>query len=504
MSKSSITPNFISGCLTDPFLSYVLTGVKQNITDDPSCTAQTDGETITFGSVWFEKIKADPKSFMFEEDKKIGATESERFCAMVQTVTAHELMHVMLNHPYRGGTLLKGIKSLRDKKLMHSLINCVYDAIINENLRNNKYLMPNMFVFLTSLLSEEDIDRHPQNWTEEELLLYILKFNSQKQKENCQQQGANDSNNSDVVYLPSGGILQKENEVVIYVSEDGSVQIEINNDVIISNPEFSEAQLEKIKDLIEGASNRVNTYYPSYANKSSSLCKQFIIANANRYKTEPINWAELLLREINSNFKNSYKLNPNRLKDENFYGYVTGMTPLSRCAIESPLELQVKPNLLVIILDLSGSIFCDEALLGKFMDQINHISEHVEDVLLITFDVGIINCFEFAISQIKEGLGNVLIQDNKKYLAGGGGTDICPVFDDLNQGLLQYEDLLTVDVSRTGTVVVFTDLEFYKDVSNSLEPEAPVIWVSTKQDYSNSSKRSSLPSFGTFVTIEES
>jgi len=129
----------------------------------------------------------------------------------------------------------------------------------------------------------------------------------------------------------------------------------------------------------------------------------------------------------------------------------------------------------VIVLDVSGSIFCLPSLVNTFFTEVNNIILATLPLVVsvVTTDVDVV-----AHTTLYQGEA----LDQSLLSKGGGGTDFRKVFSYLKK-----------NCSNARAIVFFTDLDATGIPTNY---DTPVIWV----DYGVDSKK---PSFGTIINIRE-
>ena len=100
-------------------------------------------------------------------------------------------------------------------------------------------------------------------------------------------------------------------------------------------------------------------------------------------------------------------------------------------------------------------------------------------------------------SELDRPLIDVLLEHKDKYLIGGGGTDVIPLFKQLiNKGFEQ------VDINNVCLIVVLTDL-YLERVPQELEPfnnkgSIQVIWTVLEKEY----YENNIPLFGELLVID--
>ena len=439
----------------EPFFCYLLSGIKIEFGDysDIEYMACTSA-SIKINQNFIEGIQKDKSrlnEFIF--------------------IFLHEIYHIYLHHNWRYGFNNDALYSKYiDKPYLPKLINRVLDAIINTNLIEAGYKYGSLEPIL---LSDVLPSTHPRiqdnSWTEDELLLEVLKSTKAEQKE-------------DGSYDLTFGNGKKIN------TED------ITCDLILSDSEEDLESVESIQEIAKkSAANLRNS--GKHAGKLSS---KIVPPDIEETKTSNISWEDRLRQIATASFNSAVITNYDNVIADNFYGFNLGLTDFNKCAIEYPYKPLPEPNTIAVYIDLSGSIFSCLDTLSKFVFQISEISKYVGNLLLITFDSGMTGCHLFDMSELEKPLGTLLLEEKSKYLVGGGGTDVIPLFEEFFNSYSNYN--VDVNVDNICMLIVLTDL-WLEQVNTKLQPVnskgiIPTLWVVPQSHCSNNI------SFGELLIIE--
>lgn len=435
MAKSNklivdLTPMTIAGLVSakEPFFGYLLSAI-----------------TIKIGSFnGFPVAAASSKTIMLQQSF-IDRVKEEGCLNELLFVMLHEIYHIYLNHCWRFGFHNDALyKDYKDKAhILKDIINIVLDAIINKCLLDAGYSNGSLPCVTLDKVLGPDHPRVKDNWTEEELLAYVL-------KNNC-------------------------------------ISIEYIND-FDSDLDFDEKDIEDraevIKEVKDKAINVLRNSDKKFGNLTDSIVKDDVVI----VKSNDLSWEDRLKQLALMSTNNQCYVDYNSIIEHNFYPHQLGISSLNKCPVEYNYKPKPIPDTVALYLDLSGSIFCCDDLLGRFLDQISSIAKAVGKLLLITFDCGAKGAFLFDMSSINNDLGEHILADKEKYLQGGGGTNVIPLFESFFNN---YEDLnVDVNTNNICMVVVLTDL-YLEQVDKQLEPKnvrgnIPTIWVVPKEDHSNS------------------
>ena len=457
----------------EPFFAYLLSAISIKIGDYSFTYAACTNNTIMYNKSYIDRVEAD----------------SSKLSEFI-TLTLHEMYHIYLNHSYRFGLHNKGLyKQYSDKAyFLKEIINLVEDAVINQSLKEAGYTFGELGgVFLSTLLEPNHPRINDNNWTEEQLLAYVLtnsKFNSSSDNNNNQQQDSNSNSNSnddyDSITLPSNLTIKLE-EVDLDVLDGDST----NN---------NEEQQETLKDLAKRAANAIKN---DKKKQHGKLSNKLIPSDVDSIQSSDLRWEDRLKQIASNSLSDKIITNYNVVREEEFYGYEMGLSPFNRCAINHPYIRLPEPDTIAVFIDLSGSIYDSIDCLNHFLDQINSISKVVGNLLLVTFDDGITGTHLFNMSELDRPLIDVLLEHKDKYLVGGGGTDVIPLFKQfINKGFEQ------VDNNNICLIVVLTDL-YLERVPQELEPfnnkgSIQVIWTVLEKEY----YESNIPLFGELLVID--
>jgi len=413
----------------EPFFGYLLSAI-----------------TIKVGSFkGFPIAAASSKSIMIQQSF-IDKVKQEGCLNELLFVVLHEIYHIYLNHCWRFGFYKNALyEQYKDKAyVLKDIINIVLDAIINKSLIDAGYTSGSLPCVTLDKLLGKDHPRVNHNWTEEELLTYVL--------------------NNDLI-------------TVKYIED-------FDGDLIFDE---TEDRSEVIKEVKAKAINILKNSDKEIGKLSASIVKDDVVI----VKSNDLSWEDRLKQLALITTSSQCYVDYNSIVEPNFYPYEMGLAPFNRCAIEYNYKPKPVPDTVALYLDLSGSIFCDDTLLGRFLDQITSIAKAVGNLLLITFDVGPISAFMFDMSSIDKDLGSYILDDKDKYLKGGGGTDVIPLFQSFLEGFKDSDAYDDIDVNTNNIcmVIVLTDL-WLEQVDKSLEPynirgKVPTVWVVPKEQHSS-------------------
>jgi predicted metal-dependent peptidase len=438
----------------EPFFAYLLSAISIKIADYPDFKyAAATNNTIMYNKAYIDEVEAD-------------CSKLNEFI----TTTLHEIYHIYSNHCYRFGFHNKALyRQYADKAYyLKHIINMVLDAVINQALKEAGYKFKEIqVVYLSTLLESNHPRINSNDWTEEQLLAYVLansKFNIGGN--NNQQQGGNGDKNSDSITLPSGLTMK-------------FVDIDLD---VLDGEDNNQEQQEVLKDLAKKAADAIRKDKKrQYGNLSAKL----IPDDVDSIQSSDLKWEDRLKELACNSLSDKVITNYNIVREEEFYSYEMGLSPFNRCAINHPYIRLPEPDTVVVFVDLSGSIYSCIDTLNHFLDQINSISKAVGNLLLVTFDVGVTGTHLFNMSELEQPLIDILIKDKDKYLIGGGGTHVTPLFKQLSE-----EGFEQVDTNNIALVVVLTDL-YLEQVPQDLEPsnnKGPIqtVWTVLEDDYDKS------------------
>jgi predicted metal-dependent peptidase len=452
----------------EPFFAYLLSAISIRIDDYSHFKyAAATNNTIFLNKSYVNKIE--------EDSNNLGS---------FITVMLHEIYHIYSNHSYRFGLHNKGLyKQYADKAyFLKHVINMTLDAIINQSLKEADYTFGDLGgVFLSTLLEPDHPRINSNDWTEEQLLAYVLansKFNSGA---GCgEEQDGEDNNSLGSITLPSGITIQLV-DIDLDVLEDDS---DSNNN----------EQQEALKDLAKRAADAIR----KDKNKQHGKLSNNLIPDVSSIQSSDLKWEDRLKQLASNSLSSKVITNYNVVREEEFYSYEMGLSPFNRCAITHPYIRLPEPDTVAVFIDLSGSIYGSIETLNHFLDQVNSISKTIGNLLLVTFDVGVTGTHLFNMSELDQPLINVLLQDKDKYLVGGGGTDVIPLFKQFIED--GYEE---VDINNVCMLVVLTDL-YLQSVPEELAPynskgEIQTVWTVLEGEYNTDNE----PLFGELLVISK-
>jgi predicted metal-dependent peptidase len=140
-----------------------------------------------------------------------------------------------------------------------------------------------------------------------------------------------------------------------------------------------------------------------------------------------------------------------------------------------PSEVSMKVGELIVALDTSGSVVCDEVLLSDFVSEIKHVcaQTHPEKITILYCDAAV-----SAVDEYTDPSGMDVTLDN---IQGGGGTSFDPPFD------------WVADKQRSPQCFIYLT-DGYGSVSPASDPGVPTLWVvPTASPF--------VPPFGTLINI---
>ncbi len=436
MAKSNrlpinLTPMTIAGLISskEPFFGYLLSAI-----------------TIKIGSFKGFPVAAASSKTIYLQQSFIDRVKQNGCLNELLFVVLHEIYHIYLNHCWRFGFHNGALyERYKDKAtVLKTIINIVLDCIINKWLIDAGYDPGSLSAMTLDKVLGKDHPRVNDSWTEEELLAYVLNNNSISIK-----------------------YIDDFDEDLAFDDEDSE----------------TEDRTEVIKEVKDKAINLLKNSDKKCGNLTNSIVKDDVTV----VKSNDLSWEDRLKQLALIVTTNQCYVDYNSIVEHNFYPHQMGLSPFNRCPIEYNYKPKPTPDTVALYLDLSGSIFCCDDLLGRFLDQISQIARAVGNLLLVTFDYGPKGAFMFDMSSIETDLGSYILADKDTYLQGGGGTDVIPLFEAFFEG---YKDLnVDVNVDHICMTIVLTDLYLQK-VDKTLEPKnvrgnIPTIWVVPKEEHSS-------------------
>jgi predicted metal-dependent peptidase len=434
----------------EPFFCYLLSGIK-----------------IEFGNYEDFEYMACTSSSISIQEKFIEEVQKDKSkLDEFIFIFLHEIYHIYLHHNWRYGFNNDALYSkYRNRPNLPKLVNYVLDAIINTNLINAGYSFGSLEpTVLNNLLPPDHPKLNINSWTEDELLLEVLSKSTSNNNDSggsfCGA-GAGGELSDNCIKLPSGKTIDLDNiDCDLILSEDTSEALEA---------------VEAIQEIAKKAANNLR----SRGKNPGSLSSSIIPPEFEETKSSNISWEDRLKQIAISSVNDRVVTNYDSLIQDNFYAYDLGLSSFTRCPIEYSYKPLPKPNTVVVYIDLSGSIFSCTETLSKFLFQITEISKYVGNLLLITFDVGMTGCHLFDINELDKPLGDLLIEEKSKYLIGGGGTDVIPLFEEFFNSYSNYD--IEINVDNISMLIVLTDL-WLEAVDKRLEPVnskgfIPTLWV---------------------------
>jgi predicted metal-dependent peptidase len=354
----------------------------------------------------------------------------------LQTILAHELMHIILEHPFR------------KKGRHHMLFNIACDYAINPILEKDGFTLPEGI-----LLDKEFYDMSAE-------AIYEKLLESQKEQDKSESDdgtensgmpksgysvngnGSTESNNEKTSDGESNDSGQSGNSTQNTDSKDGAG----SNNPDISGKDWSDVgkcgcfQENNTKDSKEKARWKIAISEAMVASKGS------MSANMKRLiedvLTTKISWQEILKNLLIERAKDDFSMKrPNKRFINR--GFI----------LPSPYSETLPP--IYIAIDTSGSITNKQ--LGAYQKELNEIlMQFPQTVLKVMYcDTEVAKRVEFSTENLPVKLEAI----------GGGGTDFRPVFEKIKEECM--------DINQT-CLIYFTDL--YGNFPTQ-EPPFPTIWV---------------------------
>lgn len=424
-----LTPMTIAALVSakEPFFGYLLSAI-----------------TIKIGNFQGFPIAAASSKTIRLQQSFIDRVKEEGCLNELLFVMLHEIYHIYLNHCWRFGFHNGALyKDYKDKAhILKDIINIVLDAIINKSLLDAGYSNGSLPCVTLDKVLGADHSRVKDDWTEEELLAYVL-------------------NNKciSIEYIDS-----------------------FDNDL-----DFDDEEIEDRSEIIKEVKNKAIETLKNREKVSGTLTNSIVKDDIFIVKSNDLSWEDRLKQLALISTNNQCYVDYTSIVEHNFYPHQLGISSFNRCPIEYNYKPKPTPDTVALYLDLSGSIFFSDDLLGRFLDQISSIAKAVGNLLLITFDYGAKGAFLFDMSSINNDLGQHILADKNTYLQGGGGTNVIPLFESFFNN---YEDLdVDINTNNICMIVVLTDL-YLEQVDKQLEPKnvrgnIPTIWVVPKEDHCN-------------------
>lgn len=333
-------------------------------------------------------------------------------------VLCHEIMHVILLHcqPWKG----------KDPKLC----NMAMDYVINTHLIRDGIRLPE------GALIDYDEQFEGMAWQEVYAILADIKEKAKQQAENgnpLKDQEGDGTGAAD----KSVGIRnqQKLNEKMAEYDEDH----------VKENDQFSEAELEELKDAIE----RMTVSASEHA-KAAGKMPGGVDGIVKEIRTARVDWSARIRTNIKASHPDDYTFRrPNRKL-------------LASSGIYFPSMDSETIDCLVWALDTSASVEHDEMI--RYLAEMNAISQELKPnkTLVIYVDADVAKVEEYL-------AGEEITELNTR---GGGGTSFVPVFE-----YLEYHGI------EPDHLIYASDMEVWPSCFPEFAPTYPVTWLSTRADY---------------------
>ncbi len=409
------------------------------IEDDSIETMCTDGTCIRWSNKFVEE----------HLDDELGG------------VLIHEASHVIWEHPVRKG------------KRNHKLWNVATDYAINWWLDKQRIPLPEggLLDYKYASKSAEEIYRELYQEKEEE---YEEKKQSEDSENEGEDSGENQDGNSDISNGSdsdtdsddSSNIDQSIDDYIDATTEVGIGEVTApvdDNGVELKGVALNEVR-QQIKEIVTQSAK-----VDALGNSDSAMTE--LVANKNHVAQD---WREILT----DYFMNSDSDDKSWRRSERRFVWQNTFLPT-----RDNSDIQGK---LAIAIDTSGSMSQHE--LDCIAKEVQHIADEV------------------GINHIKVCYCDHVVRKNTETdewwdeydldcgddlnlkLRGGGGTEFDPVFNLLNE--------FTDDKDEIDCLIYFTDT--YGDVSDSSDPDIPVIWANTD----NYKYRGFNPSFGEEIMVD--
>ena len=216
---------------------------------------------------------------------------------------------------------------------------------------------------------------------------------------------------------------------------------------VIENSNMSDAEKEELRDkikqmTIQAAEAAQNMAPGSVPGEIERLIKEI--------RTSKVDWKEYLAATMQSRYPEDYTMNQPNKKF------------LSGYDLYLPSMMGTSVGTIAVHIDSSGSVHKDE--LEQFLGELNEISAHYlpEQVIILTGDAAV------AAVTIYDGGEEITDLD----ATGGGGTSFAPSFQYLEENDIVPDQML-----------VFSDMEVWKECFPEKAPDYPVLFISTRDWY---------------------
>jgi len=349
-------------------------------------------------------------------------------------VLIHEILHLIKNHHSR-------FAKISEQNMQ--LYNIAADIVINEeiiskiSINGNKFnrLESNKGVFLT------DIPDYTGKLVSEEIYEFLMKKQKEQPKSSQMQSNQSSSNSNQ---------QQTSNEEID--SDDLMGQLQQLQE---SRNEEKSKQQNTIEDLNEKRFDVHDKFSQLKTEEASIAIEEMINSAYSRSWGQLSGETSSFLKELRKPVRIPINALLRNKMQMTIYGYhgnkMVNWNKVNRRSIDLLCGNKRTETKLVVVVDTSGSVYTQKVL-EMFFTEIDFISQKVKDITLIQFDTEV-----KSVTKYKKGIWKTI------DMAGGGGTQISPVFDYLKQKKLN-------DIP----VICFTDGEFNWNINHyNINP----LWV---------------------------
>ena len=254
--------------------------------------------------------------------------------------------------------------------------------------------------------------------------------------------------------LPEGGIIDKDGkfkgmtwkQVYNLIKDDPEHQDmckELTLEDVMKNPNLSDAEKAEIQQKVVAAAQAAKN---SGVGKLPGELEELI----NEIRNPKVDWKEYLWETFKCRYPEDYTFNrPNR-KVLNTYD------------IYLPTMEGVQAGNIAVHIDTSGSVSSDE--LTDFLAELNELSVEFKPACIYIFYT------DYAVANVEVfEQGDDITELNIK---GRGGTSFVPTFEYIEEHDIAVDQML-----------VFSDMEVWDGCFPAEEPDYPVLFLSTRDDY---------------------
>ncbi len=361
----------------------------------------------------------------------------------------HELIHIISYHCKR--------RNDKQSYLWNLAIDHVTNAII-WNLINTDYKIP--IIWQPDFFLDKDLLKLMPNASAELIYDELLKKRKNETVKLLRFCMSTMKLISEEDVTPDTNIMINDDEICYLEIEQNDVKIK----VLLDNNTKSEKEFnEKYSKIIDNAKLTYNIVNSGKFLSKGNLPEYLTIYLENIFKIE-IAWDSILKEGILFETQNSSNDKNWSSLDDTLYCH--------GIFLQGEKKADIRPKLLLIGLDLSGSIFSDKKSLNKFFSVICSSGSYYEEILLITHDI-IVHDEKY----IEGELDPNNICENFKKLTGGGGTSHKPLFNRIQQLVNdEYYDISSIifltdyasDVEQT-----YNEFEFLKQFKTTWVLNSP-------------------------------